>query len=830
MSTEKSAFKKNSEHKALSLGVGTRLLIAFFGITTFAVLAAVAGIYAFQEVGHRLDVIDRRIPPALSALELSRTAERIIAGAPALLATTERSQLAEIRTELAAESVRLNDMLLETTSDGTGTLPFETMEPIVSSLADSLAELDELVARRIETTEEIGMLRSGVFRTSAEVQRLLGPWLQVVDSEISMIVENTQEGPAQERNRDAQQLVSLIQTQRLVQSARQQVSAVVDMLAEASTTEQAQRLPILEFQLGLALTALAATSEGLGPGLQPLFQEQLARLRNFVEGPNAIASARARELRLVEDSKRQLAETARLSMQLTAAVDQAGYDAKQDIGAAIRDALQVQRLSAQALLLLAVLSLFTSILIVWLYVGRNVVRRLNELSEGMRAIAGGHLQTAVEVKGNDEITEMSRTVEILRHNTLERDALLSEKSQAADYLEREVKQRTAELELANSFKSRFLASASHDLRQPLHALNLFMAQLRAETDPVKRSHLVTRIDASVILMNELFEELLDTSKLEAGVLAPDLKAFPVEHLLMRLETTFAGVAHAKGLRLRIVPSSAWVHSDVILLERILLNLVSNAVRYTEKGSVVVGCRLRGQNLRFDVWDSGPGIPYSQQKIIFNEFYRMASRRADRHAGLGLGLAIVERFARLLGHSIELSSQPGQGTRFSISVPRTGTGEESASCQDLPRDLADPLLGKCILLIDDDEVVLREMGGLLGKLGCTILTAPSVGAAVEQLARSPTRPDLIISDYRLSEGRNGSEAIALIRQVLGKAVPALLITGDTTSEVLHQAHISGYHLLHKPVTPMALRAMLAHLIGEGAAGTERLAHRKTGKSS
>ncbi|MFC4352046.1 ATP-binding protein [Fodinicurvata halophila] len=830
MSVEKSTSIKNSENKSLSLGVGTRLLIAFFGITTFAVLAAVAGIYAFQEVGHRLDVIDRRVTPALSALELSRTAERIIAVAPALLATTERPKLAEIRAELTAESGRLNDMLLQRTDGGAGTLPSQIMEPIVSSLANSLAELDELVAQRIESNEKIGMLRGEVFRTSAEVQRLLGPWLQVVDSEISMIVEKTQEDPTQDRDRFAQQLVSLIQTQRLVQSVRQQVSTVVDMLTEASTTEHTQRLPILEFQLGLALTALAATSEGLGPGLQPLFQEQLARLRNFIKGPNAIANARAQEIQLVEEGKRQLAETERLSMQLTAAVDQAGYDAKQDIGTAIRDALQVQRLSAQVLLFLVVLSLFTSVLIVWFYVGGNIVRRLSELTEGMRAIAEGHLHTAVEVKGNDEITEMSRTVEILRHNTLERDALLSEKLQVADYLEREVKQRTAELELANSFKSRFLASASHDLRQPLHALNLFMAQLRAEADPVKRSHLVTRIDASVISMNELFEELLDTSKLEAGILAPDLKSFPAEHLLMRLETTFAGVAHAKGLRLRIVPSSAWVRSDVILLERILLNLVSNAIRYTEKGSVVIGCRPRGQNLRFDVWDSGPGIPYDQQKTIFNEFYQLAPRRADRQAGLGLGLAIVERFARLLGHSIELSSQPGQGTRFSIFVPRTRAGLESASYQDMPRDLADPLVGKCILLIDDDEVVLSEMGGLLGKLGCTILTAPSSGAAVEQLERSPTRLDLIISDYRLTEGRSGPEAIALIRQVMGNAVPALLITGDTTPEVLHQAQISGYHLLHKPVTPMALRSILTHLIGAGPCGTERPTHGKTGNSS
>ncbi|ESZ13071.1 sensor histidine kinase [Mesorhizobium sp. L48C026A00] len=415
---------------------------------------------------------------------------------------------------------------------------------------------------------------------------------------------------------------------------------------------------------------------GLDPKLRPLFLEQVAKLREFAEGPNAIAEARSRELALVGEGQKRLTETSRLSAQLTAAVDRLGSVAKRDIGEAIRDALSVQRLSTRALVVVGSLSLLTSVLIVWLYVGGNIVRRLTALSDGMLAIAGGRLHTPVAVEGADEIAAMGRAVEIFRQNTLERDGLLAEKAQAADLLEKEVKQRTTELEIANSFKSRFLAAASHDLRQPLHALNLFVAQLRDETGPAKRSQLVARIDAAVASMNELFEALLDMSKLDAGILEPSLSDFPVEHLLKRLETTFGGAAGEKGLRFTVVPNTAWVRSDFILLERILLNLVSNAMRYTTHGGVVVGCRRRGGQLRIDICDSGVGIPAEQQRNIFAEFVQLAAPKPDPRSGLGLGLSIVDRLGRLMDHPIEVNSRVGRGSRFSISVPLVAARHES----------------------------------------------------------------------------------------------------------------------------------------------------------
>jgi len=201
----------------------------------------------------------------------------------------------------------------------------------------------------------------------------------------------------------------------------------------------------------------------------------------------------------------------------------------------------------------------------------------------------------------------------------------------------EVQEKTRQLELANSYKSRFLAAASHDLRQPLHALNLFVGQLRTEADPVERNRLQTRIDAAITSMNELFDALLDMSKLDAGVLKPDLTDFPIDRLLNRMETTFAGAAREKGLRFRVVPNRAWVRSDSILLERILLNLGSNAIRYTGQGGIVIGCRRRADQLRIEVTDTGAGIPRDQQQNVFDEFYQLPGAARDRLGGMGLGL-------------------------------------------------------------------------------------------------------------------------------------------------------------------------------------------------
>src|SRR5262245_1393147 len=440
-----------------------------------------------------------------------------------------------------------------------------------------------------------------------------------------------------------------------------------------------------------------------------------------------------------------------------------------------------------------------------LFLARRMVVPIQTIRRGAARIGGGDLGQRIAIQTGDELEALA-------------DQFNSMAAQLQDSyagLERKVEERTHQLELANLAKSRFLAAASHDLRQPLQALGMFVDQLRDHMKTAEGGRLVERIDVAVGAMNELFNALLDISKLDAGVLSTNVTAIPIAPLLKRIVETFAGAAREKGLSFRAVSSSAWVRSDVILLERVLLNLVSNAVRYTSAGGIVVGCRRRGQQICIEVCDTGPGIPEDQRRNIFGEFYRIS--KGDTHGGLGLGLAIVERLCKLLDHPIELTSVVEKGSRFSVSVPMAPAQSDFAEPQGVISIAPDVLRGKVIVVIDDDTLVLDAIGGELRKWGCRVVAGESFDSALASLG-GDDRPDLIISDYRLANGQSGIATIARLRAVLGADIPAFLLSGDTAPERLREARASGHHLLHKPVRPMRLRAMVSQLLqNPGVAG-------------
>jgi signal transduction histidine kinase len=452
----------------------------------------------------------------------------------------------------------------------------------------------------------------------------------------------------------------------------------------------------------------------------------------------------------------------------------------------------IASIARSALLLLAGLLLA---LLAGIFLARKMIVPIRALAIGAARIGSGDLGQRISIKTGDELEALGDQF----------NSMAARLQESYATLERKVEERTHQLEMANLAKSRFLAAASHDLRQPLHALGLFVAQLRSRLDSPDRDRLLERIDASVAAMNELFNALLDISKLDAGVLSPNFTDFEVAELLDRIETTFAEAAHEKGLSLRVVASCAQVRSDFILLERVLLNLVSNALRYTARGGVVVGCRRRGCRLRIEVWDSGPGIAEHERRNIFHEFYQLGAAKGDRHTGLGLGLAIVDRLCGLLAHPIELDSIVGKGSRFAVTVPLAATDTQSI----------EPTLGtttrwspQLIVVIDDDRLALESLAGLLGSWGHNVVPAASDCAALAELPSFGKTPDLIIADYRLAGGKTGIEAIEALRRALGEAVPAFLISGDTAPDRLRQARALGFHLVHKPVSPMALRSTLA----------------------
>jgi two-component system, sensor histidine kinase len=389
-------------------------------------------------------------------------------------------------------------------------------------------------------------------------------------------------------------------------------------------------------------------------------------------------------------------------------------------------------------------------------------------------------------------------------NFIESLRLRFEKDALAEKLRLE-KERAEEANLA---KSRFLASASHDLRQPIHALGMFLGALSQHEMSDEMRRLVGHMEGSVNAMDSLFSSLLDISRLDAGVVQSHPQSFRIDSLMERICRDNRGEAQEKNIRLVYCPSSLTVFTDPILLERILRNIISNAVRYTDKGRVLVGCRRRGRRLRIEIWDQGRGIPQNQQDRVFEEFYQLGNPERDRTKGLGLGLAIVKRLTVILDCPFELRSRLGKGTIFTLSVPITN----AASLAEQPVDLSPGVLRRGLILVVDDEITIREaMNSLLSGWGHQVILAGSGPEMLEQLADCPKRPDLIICDYRLRGGENGIDVIRRLQSEYNEDIPAVLITGDTAPDRLSEAKASGFLLLHKPVANVKLRATISHLM-------------------
>lgn len=361
-------------------------------------------------------------------------------------------------------------------------------------------------------------------------------------------------------------------------------------------------------------------------------------------------------------------------------------------------------------------------------------------------------------------------------------------------------------EQANAAKSHFLAAASHDLRQPLHALALLVSVLKHRHGNESNMKVIKPIEASTQALKELLDTLLDISKLDAGVVVPQKQVVSVDALLARLESEFAMQVDDKGLKFRIRRTQKTIYTDPTLLMEILRNLMSNAYRHTRQGGILLGCRARRELLAIQVWDTGKGIPEEELENIFREYYQVGNPERDRHKGLGLGLSIVERVAKLLGHRIRVRSRLGKGTMFEISVPLAGV---APSLPKLPEDAAVAHAPAHILIIDDDPVVLQGTTMLLEIQGYHPVAAQSAEEALLKIGRHA--PDLIVADYRLRDGKTGIEAIEIIRSHLGRSVPGILVSGDTLPARLREANASGFQLLHKPVDPEELNALIKRLL-------------------
>lgn len=444
--------------------------------------------------------------------------------------------------------------------------------------------------------------------------------------------------------------------------------------------------------------------------------------------------------------------------------------------------------------------------------GEGVVKPILRVSRSIERIGGGDFATQAPIVRSDPLHELQHALnQMAIRLAWGRDELEQRVTDAT----LELRARKEEAEEATVAKSRFLASASHDLRQPTHALGMFIARLGQLPLDRQTSELVGNLEASVQAMQDLLDGLLDLSRLEAGAVQVHPAPVSLERLLSGVAVALQPIAAGKGLRLRFRATRLWGMTDPVLIQRIVMNLAHNALRYTERGTVMIACRLvdGGRNVRLEVWDSGIGISPEHQTQIFKEFYQVGNSGRDRSYGLGLGLSIVERSAKLLGHPLALRSAAGCGTRISITMPCIPAASQPTQAAPVEAPATADVTGQRVLVIEDDDFAREAMQELLDSWSYRVEAVSSIAQACAYLVQQGA-PDVIVSDYRLGHGQNGLEAIAQLRRLAGRDVPACLVSGDTDAQLMQAALAAGLTLLHKPVRPAKLRSLLRRMLASG----------------
>lgn len=446
-------------------------------------------------------------------------------------------------------------------------------------------------------------------------------------------------------------------------------------------------------------------------------------------------------------------------------------------------------------------------LLLTFWLARAVSRPIANMTKAVESIGQGVRHVRVPTDRNGTLTPLANGI----------NGMAERLDRVREDLEHRVKEATLQLaekkdeaERANRAKSRFLAAASHDLRQPIHALGLFIAELIQRKHDAASTRLIRQVEAATDAVSNLLDALLDVSRLDAGVVEPRIRDFALQPLLMRLNDEFADAAGTKGLELVVHTSPVWIKSDPVLIERILLNLLSNAIRYTNEGRILLAVRWRKNGIRLEVRDTGIGIAEESQEQIFHEFVQLHNPERDRKRGLGLGLAIVRRLADLLGHRLELKSEVGKGSIFSIELPR---GDAQHAEETARQDMAaiDGLEGVLISVVDDDALARNSLSSLLESWGSRVVSAPDHATMRDLLRGVGEPPRVILCDLRLSSTANGVDVLDALRSEFGASIPGALITGDTESAALRTASRRGYPLVHKPLKPAQLRALVRNLL-------------------
>ena len=442
-------------------------------------------------------------------------------------------------------------------------------------------------------------------------------------------------------------------------------------------------------------------------------------------------------------------------------------------------------------------------------IARGVIGPIQRVSRQVERLENGELGFRAVVRPHEPFSALQRGLNGMAQHLQDSQQLLEYRVEKATHDLRAQKEAAEE---ATRAKSHFLTTASHDLRQPSHALGMFLVRLMQFPHGEEETRVLKHLNASVRAQQDLLDGLLDIAQLEAQTVKTSIRALPVTELFAPLAHGFRAEADARELRLRVRPSPLWVLSDPALLTRIFLNLVNNALRYTERGGILVACRtVQGRRFaRIEVWDTGVGIAPHHQEHIFQEFYQVSNSERDRSKGLGLGLGIVDRTARLLGHKVSVKSVLGRGSCFSIELPRAFDPQPQHLAQDTGPAPLNDLEGARLLVIEDDALVAQALQMMLSAWGCEVAVVGGIQEALEQL-HGGERPQLILSDYRLRAGENGFDAVFKIRAEAQHDIPACLMSGDVESNLSNRCRDAGIYFLQKPVRPTNLRSQILQML-------------------
>ena len=461
----------------------------------------------------------------------------------------------------------------------------------------------------------------------------------------------------------------------------------------------------------------------------------------------------------------------------------------------------VERIANSYIVITSLIALLFVISMVLVIVRMNISKPLQLLTDSINRYTPLHKVEEFEdekviLAREDELGRMGRSFNRLKQDLWEQSEGLQNAKIDADR--------------ANKAKSLFLASASHDLRQPLNAMQMYIAALQSKVKDKEIMRIIEDINSVSISTARLLNALLDVSELEVGAIKPRFESFSVNNMLISIFQSFLPLAKDKGLNFRVVPSSLYVRSDPALLERILGNFMSNAIRYTNKGSVLIGCRKRGDKVVIEVWDTGCGISDDQMSLIYEDFYQIENKERDRGKGLGLGLALAKRLAESLEHSINSKSTLGAGSCFSVAVDIAENNTENNQDESFMNIMN--LSGANILLVEDDMDVLRATKQLLESWGCKVKTARNKDEVMNLIKENPyDNPDIILADNRLPGDASGIDITYLIQEKLQASIPCVIMTGDVERNHVQSIIDQGFPVLLKPIQPAKFRAMLSHLI-------------------